>query len=83
MPRLIDADAFFEEFAEIRDYEYASQEYEVDAVEVIRCRECEFRYEGEYRGRRVMMCDYMDPEPEDKMSDDDFCSKGRKNDGRI
>ena len=52
----------------------------VDAVEVVRCRECEFRYEGEYRGRRVMMCDYMDPEPEDKMSDDDFCSRGRKND---
>ena len=27
--RLIDADAFFEDFPEIRDYEYASQEYEV------------------------------------------------------
>lgn len=42
MPRLIDADAFFEKFAEIRDYEYASQEYEVDAVEVVRCRECKW-----------------------------------------
>ena len=53
----------------------------IDAVEVVRCRECEFRYEGEYRGRRMMMCDYMDPEQEDMMSDDDFCSRGRKNDG--
>lgn len=53
----------------------------IDAVEVVRCQCCEFRYEGEYRGRRVMMCDYMDPEEEDMMSDDDFCSKGRKNDG--
>lgn len=42
MPRLIDADAFFEDFAEIRDYEYASHEYEVDAVEVIRCRDCKW-----------------------------------------
>lgn len=31
MPRLIDADAFFNDFPELRDYEYASQEYEVDA----------------------------------------------------
>lgn len=40
MSKLINADAFFEDFAEIRDYEYASQEYEVDAVEVVRCRDC-------------------------------------------
>lgn len=32
MSRLIDADAFFNDFPEIRDYEYASQEYEIDAV---------------------------------------------------
>lgn len=44
-----------------------------------RCWECEFRYEGVYRGRRVMMCDYMDPEEEDMMSDDDFCSRGKNN----
>ena len=31
MGRLIDADAFFNDFPELRDYEYASQEYEVDA----------------------------------------------------
>lgn len=42
MPRYIDADAFFEDFAEIRDYEYASQDYEVDAVEVVRCWECKY-----------------------------------------
>ena len=34
MPRLIDADAFFNDFPELRDYEYASQNYEVDAEPV-------------------------------------------------
>ena len=50
--RLIDADAFFNDFPELRDYEYASQEYEVDAELVrhghwivdedgnIKCSEC-------------------------------------------
>lgn len=32
--RLIDADTFFEDFPEIRDYEYASQSYEVEAEPV-------------------------------------------------
>lgn len=27
--RLVDADAFFNDFPEVRDYEYASQEYDV------------------------------------------------------
>lgn len=34
MARLIDADAFFNDFSEIRDYEYTSQEYEIEAVPV-------------------------------------------------
>lgn len=32
--RLFNADAFFNDFPELRDYEYASQEYEVDAEPV-------------------------------------------------
>ena len=32
--RLIDADAFFNDSSEMRDYEYALQEYEVDAEPV-------------------------------------------------
>lgn len=32
--RLIDADKFFEDFPEIRDYEYASQSYEVEVEPV-------------------------------------------------
>lgn len=32
--RLIDADAFFNDFPELKNYEYASQEYEVDAEPV-------------------------------------------------
>ena len=38
--RLIDADAFFNDFPELRDYEYTSQEYEVDAEPVVRCKDC-------------------------------------------
>ena len=32
--RLIDADAFFNDFPELKNYEHASQEYEVDAEPV-------------------------------------------------
>ena len=50
--RLIDADAFFNDFPELKNYEHASQEYEVDAEPVkhghwvvdedgnIKCSEC-------------------------------------------
>lgn len=32
--RLVDADAFFNDFPELKNYEHASQEYEVDAEPV-------------------------------------------------
>ena len=38
--RLIDADAFFNDFPELKNYEHASQEYEVDAEPVVRCKDC-------------------------------------------
>lgn len=77
MPRLIDADAFFEEFAEIRDYEYASQEYEVDAVEVIRCRDCEW-YKTNYtwNGKERKVCGIEPFEPIRR--EEDYCSFGER-----
>ncbi len=77
MPRLIDADAFFEEFAEIRDYEYASQEYEVDAVEVVRCRECEW-YKTNYtwNGKERKVCGIEPFEP--MREEEDYCSQGER-----
>ena len=40
--RLIDADAFFNDFPELKNYEHASQEYEVDAEPV---KHGEWRYD--------------------------------------
>lgn len=64
--RLIDADAFFNDFPEMRDYEYASQEYEVDAVKVVRCGECKY-----YRNGGCLTGRY-------DLKDTDFCSWGER-----
>ena len=57
--RLVDADAFFNDFPELKNYEHASQEYEVDAEPVkrghwivdedgnIKCSECGHRGVGD------------------------------------
>lgn len=68
MPRYIDADAFFADFPELRDYEYASQEYEADVVEVVRCKFC----------KKSGMCDLED---RGRLYDDNFyCAEGDKDD---
>ena len=60
MARYIDADAFFADFAEIRDYEYASQDYEVDAVEVVRCRDCKYAHMLTFEnGIHCLSCNYQ------------------------
>ena len=46
----------------------------VDAVEVIRCRDCKWLYEADIRGKRRMVCDFMDC----MMGDMDFCSKAER-----
>lgn len=81
MPRYIDADAFFADFAEIRDYEYASQEYEVDAVEVVRCKDCKHGSpNGEYGCKAYHFKLYETHE----MKADDFCSHGeRREDAEV
>ena len=70
MPRLIDADAFFNDFPELRDYEYASQEYEIDAVEVLRCKYCKHYWKNN-PSDDVPMC-LASPK------DDAFCSEGER-----
>jgi len=60
MPRLIDADAFFNDFPELRDYEYASQEYEVDA-EPVRHGHWETVFMSEATGYDPTLANYIDP----------------------
>lgn len=64
MPRLIDADAFFNDFPEMRDYEYASQNYEVDAEPVRHGRWLDVLVvdddEGETDGVECSVCGYTD-----------------------
>lgn len=58
--RLIDADAFFNEFPELRDYEYASQEYEIDAIPMVRCKDCKHMVEHKgygYLGESAYTCE--------------------------
>lgn len=69
--RLIDADAFFNDFPEMRDYEYASQEYEVDAAEVVRCKDCIHWYR-EYGENKCLEFADIPLEP------NDFCSHGER-----
>ena len=38
--RLIDADEFFKDFVDLEPYEHISHEYDIDAVEVVRCKDC-------------------------------------------
>lgn len=38
--RLIDVDEFFKDFSELEPYEHISHEYDIDAVQVVRCKDC-------------------------------------------
>ena len=42
--------------------------------DLVRCKDCKWRYEVEYHERRVMVCDFVDF----RMDDMDFCSKGER-----
>lgn len=78
--RLIDADEFFKDFTELEPYEHISHEYDIDAVEVVRCCDCKYfqcnmRQDGslpfgvdEYECRH--WCGYCDPM--------NFCSYGER-----
>lgn len=52
--RLIDADAFFNEFSELKDYEFASQEYEVEAIPIEWIKSWTDRSENTYYRDQVL-----------------------------
>ena len=75
--RLIDADAFFKDFPETRDYEFASQEYEVDAVPVVRCRDCMHRRENTTRNKKTLPY-YCEIHAEKFCDLEEFCCYGNR-----
>ena len=61
------------------DYEKWNIDHEA-IIEIIRCRDCKFRYE-EYNPQynpQAIVCTYFEI---DGMCEDDFCSKGEKREG--
>lgn len=50
--RLIDADEFFKDFTELEPYEHISHEYDIDAVEVVRCKDCKYWQRSKIKGNR-------------------------------
>ena len=80
--RLIDADALIDEANSDGAYGYvdAKQIYEaptVDAVPVVRCRECKYRFKN--NGHDKSGCPIIDANI--WMDDDDFCSHGERKEG--
>lgn len=79
--RLIDADTLENEFG-ISDADIIAKEVirdvpTVDAVPVIRCRECKYRFEN--NGHSKNGCPIIDANI--WMDDDDFCSYGERKEG--
>ena len=65
--RLIDADEFFKDFPELEPYEHISHEYNIDAVEVVRCKDCKY-----YEGKNTYCANDRLATP------DDYCSIGER-----
>ena len=70
--RLIDANAFLEKMKRTNRYFDVVFDVEamptVDAVEVVRCRDCKHRYSDSW-------CEYVDDD------DNFYCAKGKRKDG--
>lgn len=79
--RLIDAEAFLEKMKRtIRYFDVVFDVEEmptVDAVEVVRCRECKYRFKN--NGHDKSGCPIIDANI--WMDDDDFCSHGERKEG--
>ena len=79
--RLIDADAFLEKMKRTSRYFDVVFDVEemptVDAVEVVRCRECKYRFGN--NGHSKNGCPIIDANI--WMDDDDFCSYGERKEG--
>lgn len=65
--RLIDADEFFKDFTELEPYEHISHEYDIDAVQVVKCKDCKY-CNGEYEYCYIDI--FVKP--------DGYCSYGEK-----
>ena len=73
----------------VMDYIYEAED--IDAVEVVRCRECEYyvkKAESQWWNDNTMRCDHPDLEYDIECYDhwldtppDGFCYKGKKRDG--
>ena len=79
--RLIDADAFLEKMKRTSRYFDVVFDVEemptVDAVEVVRCQECKYRFGN--NGHSKNGCPIIDANI--WMDDDDFCSYGERKEG--
>ena len=85
--RLIDADALWRKFESEPWYDNADRDEialplvdevpTVDAVEVVRCRECRYRFKN--NGHDKSGCPIIDANI--WMDDDDFCSYGERKEG--
>lgn len=80
--RLIDANALIKEANEDGAYGYVdafqiANAPTVDAVEVVRCRECRYRFKN--NGHDKSGCPIIDANI--WMDDDDFCSHGERKEG--
>ena len=79
--RLIDADALLEKMKRTSRYFDVVFDVEemptVDAVEVVRCRECKYRFGN--NGHSKNGCPIIDANI--WMDDDDFCSHGERKEG--
>ena len=85
--RLIDADALWRKFESEPWYDNADRDEialplvdeapTVDAVEVVRCRECRYRFKN--NGHDKSGCPIIDANI--WMDDDDFCSHGEREEG--
>ena len=79
--RLIDADALLEKMKRTSRYFDVLFDVEemptVDAVEVVRCRECKYRFGN--NGHSKNGCPIIDANI--WMDDDDFCSYGERKEG--
>ena len=85
--RLIDADALWRKFESEPWYDNADRDEialplvdeapTVDSVEVVRCRECRYRFKN--NGHDKSGCPIIDANI--WMDDDDFCSHGERKEG--
>ena len=80
--RLIDADSLMDEANSDGAYGYVdakqiSEAPTVDAVPVVRCRECKYRFKN--NGHDKSGCPIIDANI--WMDDDDFCSHGERKEG--